>query len=95
MANPQILLAGLRDYQKELERHREVLQLAYNEVSNIGQPFIEVYEGEAAEQFKAGWARTQQKFETYLEETQKINRLLLERMEALGEVVRPEDDLIA
>jgi uncharacterized protein YukE len=94
MANPQVLLNGLQDYHKELDRHRTILREAYDHVRNVGEQFIAGYDGEAAEQFKAGWARTKRNFDLYLDETSRISAMLAERIEHLGGVVLTEDDLI-
>lgn len=94
MADPQRLLTGLEDYHRELTSHLRTVQDEFNAVRNVGEQFITEYEGDAAEQFKAGWARTKQKFDTYTTDTDRISAMLDERIESLRGVAREENDLI-
>ena len=94
MADPQRLLAGLQEYHGALKSHLNTVQEAFNAVRNVGEQFIADYEGNAAEQFKAGWARTKQKFETYMADTDRISVMLDDRIESLRGVAQEETDLI-
>jgi len=48
-----------------------------------------VYEGTAADEFRAGWMRTAQRFQEYIDQTQKIKTFLEKGIEDLSEVDRP------
>lgn len=94
MANSTILLRLLEDYSRVLERHSDSLKIEFNSLDSRWQQFSGVYEGEAAEQFRAGWIRTTHNFEEYIEQTERIHLLLEERIEALREADRAESGLI-
>ena len=88
MADTRILLSGLKDYLDSLMAHLEKLQASFEELSSRWSALSSVYEGNAADQFRAGWMNTTENFTEYIEETRKISDLLEERIEALGEADR-------
>ena len=85
----RILLAGLQEYQRVLEKHLSSLINEFQQLDNSWKQFSSVYEGTAADEFRAGWMRTAQCFQEYIEQTQKIKTFLEKGIEDLGEVDRP------
>jgi hypothetical protein len=63
-------------------------------VRGVAEQFIAEYDGDAAEQFKSGWARTKEMFEVYMTDTDRIGAMLGERIESLQGVVQDEPDLL-
>lgn len=94
MADTRILLAGLEEYHRVLGHHVSQLSSEFQTLAGIWSRFDTVYEGEAANQFKAGWRRTTQMFQEYLEQTHQISAMLDERIDALRETNRTEGGLI-
>lgn len=94
MADSRILLKGLEDYSRVLEGHSSMLNVQFNYLDSQWRTFSSVYEGEAADQFRAGWTRTAQNFQEYIQQTERIRGLLSERIEALREADRAESGLI-
>jgi uncharacterized protein YukE len=90
----RVLLHGLEEYSRALDRHSLMLKIHFSDVDRHWQQFSSVYEGDAADQFRAGWARTNQNFTEYIEETNRIQRLLEERIAALREADKTEAGLI-
>jgi WXG100 family type VII secretion target len=87
-------LKGLEDYAGVLDRHSSMLNIQFNDLDSHWRTFSSVYEGEAADQFRAGWERTTQNFQEYIQQTERIRGLLRERIEALREADRAESGLI-
>ena len=52
-----------------------------------------VYEGSAAEHFRAGWLRTERMLQDYLATTDRLQPVLRERLDALRETDRPPAEL--
>lgn len=94
MADSTILLRGLEEYSRVLEYHSLMLKTEFDHVDSRWQGFSSVYEGEAADQFRAGWMRTTQNFQEYIEQTERIRLLLRERIDALRDADRAEAGLI-
>lgn len=90
----RVLLAGLEEYSRTLEGHSSRLRVEFDHLDGRWQAFSGVYEGEAADQFRAGWARTAQNFQEYLQQTERIQAVLRERIEALRDADRAESGLI-
>ena len=90
----RLLLAGLEEYSRVLERHTVMLKIEFRNVDSHWDQFSSVYEGDAADQFRAGWIRTAQNFEEYIEQTDRIQRVLEERVAALREANKTESGLI-
>ena len=93
MADSRLLLQGLQDYHQLLERHVIELQAEYDSLLRIWSAFSSVYEGDAADQFKAGWMRTDLNFKDYINATRKISMMLEDRIEALRDANREEGGL--
>ena len=94
MADSRILLAGLEEYRRALGLHLSQLQAEYDHLDNTWRQFSSVYEGDAADQFRAGWMRTAQRFQEYIRQTGMIAGILDERIEHLRETNRTEGGLI-
>lgn len=90
MADSRALYNGLTNYHDALEMHVKNLASEYQEVENMWHRFSAVYEGDAADQFRANWMRTVSTFQEYITQTEQISRLLEERITALGEADRSE-----
>jgi len=84
----RILLAGLKEYQKSLERHLGQLTSEYNQLENRWRAFSSVAEGDYADQFRSGWMRTDARFKDYINQSEKIKVLLSERISDLEDVNR-------
>ena len=95
MTDSRILLAGLEEYHRVLGKHLSNLAGEFQQLDNSWRQFSAVYEGDAADQFREGWIRTAQRFQEYIEQTQKISVLLDERIEQLRAVNKTEGGLIA
>jgi uncharacterized protein YukE len=90
MTNATALLAGLKQYHNSLDRHLADLNSKHQELENSWHRFSEVYEGDAANQFRANWLRTEANFNEYIEQTQKISKMLDERIKELEIANKPE-----
>lgn len=90
MADTRALLSGLEEYLASLNRHIDDLQSEYSHLEMVWRRFAGLYEGEAADQFKEGWARTSQRFRDYIEQTSGIKAALEGRIEALRQANRRE-----
>lgn len=86
VVNTSVLLAGLEEYHKRLTLHVEQLEQEYQQLERRWVAFSAVYEGNAADQFRAGWRRTVDGFRTYVDQSQHISKVLEERIIALREV---------
>jgi uncharacterized protein YukE len=94
LADSTILLRGLEEYSRVLEYHSSMLNVAFDNLDSHWHQFSTVYQGEAADQFRAGWIRTTQNFQEYIEQTARIQLLLRERIEALRDADRAESGLV-
>jgi uncharacterized protein YukE len=90
----RVLLAGLEEYHRVLGKHLSKLMGEYQQLDAQWRRFSAVYEGDAADQFREGWMRTANRFQEYIEQTQKISALLDERIEDLRQANRTESGLI-
>jgi len=90
VADSKVLLNGLIEYRASLERHLNQLRSEYQQVEQRWHIFSAVYEGDAADQFKAGWMRTASRFNEYIERTDAIARILDERIAFLSEANKQE-----
>lgn len=93
MADTRRLLTGLREYHATLTRHHAALRHEYLVLERRYHALQHVYEGDAAEQFKSGWARTHATFQEYMDRGQVIQALLSERIDALEAANRADGDL--
>jgi uncharacterized protein YukE len=94
MADTRVLLNGLVDYHNRLYLHVTQLQQEYQQLEVRWRTFRDVYEGDAAEQFKRGWEHTAAGFQVYIDETQQIMKILEERIGFLGKANQQEHDLL-
>ena len=94
MADSRILLAGLEEYRRVLGQHLSKLTAEFQQLDNSWRQFNAVSEGDYADQFRAGWIRTSQRFQEYIEQTQKISAVLDERIEHLRAANQTEGGLI-
>jgi hypothetical protein len=90
----RLLLSGLEEYSRVIERHSVMLKNEFQSVEARWSQFSSVYEGDAADQFRAGWLRTTLDFHEYILQTDRIRGLLEERIAALREANKSESGLI-
>lgn len=90
VVDSRILLAGLEQYCRALDKHLTNLQAEYQQLDNTWRGFSAVYQGDAADEFREGWMRTAQRFQEYIEQTLRISQILEARIEALRGVNRRE-----
>ena len=91
--NAAVLLAGLEEYRKSLEVHLAKTTSEYTQLEQKWRAFNAVSEGDYANQFRAGWMKTDARFKTYINQSQKIKSLLNERIEALRRFNQQEGGL--
>lgn len=82
------LRLALADYEQALNRHRIRLTDSYVEMEKRYAVLSSVYDGVAADEFKAGWTRTAAAFEAYLERLDRALPMLRERIDILAAVDR-------
>ena len=87
-ANTRLLLNGLKAYRQSLDRHLNGLQAEFASLQSRWHAFSAVFAGDAADEFKPGWARTTASFTEYMSRTQAIAKMLDERIEYLEEANR-------
>jgi len=83
--NTTVLLQGLREYDQSLKRHVADVRTEYLSLEERWQAFSAVYQGTAADQFRAHWERTASAFRNYIDQTQKIEKILEQRIEFLSQ----------
>jgi hypothetical protein len=86
MADPAVLLRALSEYQAGLVRATSRLRESFHEVATCWRMLADTFEGEAADQFRAGWERTAAGFALYSERSTAIAHLLEERLRHLQAV---------
>ena len=79
----RVLLSALEEYHATLRRHLVELRTDFDQTENRWHAFAYHYEGDAADQFKAHWVRTVDRFHEYQNRTDALARVLEERIEAL------------
>ncbi len=67
---------------------------SFNRLDTTWRQFNAVSEGDYAEQFRAGWIRTSDRFQEYIEQTQKISGVLDERVDHLRKLNKTEASLV-
>lgn len=90
MADTKALLAGLIEYRTSLRRHLISLRTEFDHLDNRWRSFNSVYSGDAADQFRAHWERTTERFREYVQHTESIATILDERIEHLTQFERAE-----
>lgn len=78
------------EYRSSLESHLSQLRDEYQQLEHRWHSFSSVYEGNAADQFKDGWARTTSRFREYIDRSSSIIRILDERIQYLQDADRQE-----
>ncbi len=91
MADTRVLLKGLEKYQEQLSKHVARLQQDYQELETRWTAFRNVYEGNAADEFKGKWEQTRRGFQEYVEQTQQIMQVLKDRIDALRKADQQEN----
>ena len=86
----RLLLKGLEDYRKSLDRHLKELNTEFRVTEQRSRALYSVYTGDAADEFKKYWSVTVSRFQEYLTRTQRISAMLDERIEYLREYNRQE-----
>ncbi len=90
MADTRRLLNGLVEYRSSLDRHLATLRTEFDALQSRWQAFSAVYEGDAADEFKPGWAQTTARFNEYITRTTAIAHMLDNRIERLREANKRE-----
>jgi len=85
----QRLAEALGEYLQALERKAAVLRGELDPLKRSWTAFSTVYEGSAADHFRAGWLRTEQMLEDYLATSARLQPILRERLDALRDAARP------
>jgi hypothetical protein len=93
VADTRVLLQGLEEYHSTLRRHLIEVRTEFAQVERQWQVFSSVYESDAADQFRAKWLRTVQRFEEYIQRSENISRVLEERIDYLRELNAPDSSL--
>ena len=92
-ADPQILAAALDEYEAALARQVAMLRGELGPLQRSWGALSAVYEGAAAEQFRAGWLKTERMLEDYLSTAERLRPLLRERLEALHRAGNPDPNV--
>lgn len=85
MYDSKRLLRGLVQYQQSLEVHLNRLKSEYEQLQRCWKAFNAASEGNYAEQFRAGRIKTDARFQSYINQSQKINSFLEERIQFIIE----------
>jgi hypothetical protein len=80
----RVLLTRLIAYRKSLESHLNQIGNDYIQLENRWRIFNAVAEGNYADQFRAGWGKTDAQFKSYNSQSLKIKSFLDERIEYLA-----------
>jgi len=86
----RLLLQGLEDYRKALDRHLKKLDTEFHVLEQRWVALNAVYTGDAADEFRKYWMVTIARFNEYITRTRRISEMLDERIEALQEFNRSE-----
>jgi len=86
----RLLLRGLEDYRKALDRHLKKLETEFRVLEQRWAGLNAVYTGDAADEFRRYWLVTTARFNEYLIRTRRISEMLDERIEALRAFNRSE-----
>jgi uncharacterized protein (DUF885 family) len=86
----RLLLRGLEDYRKALDRYLKKMNTEFNVMEQRWRALNAVYTGDAADEFRKHWSVTAARFKEYLTRSQRIASMLDERIESLREYNRRE-----
>lgn len=90
MADVGGLARALHAYAAELDRHTGAVTSALAQLERSLARLEGVYDGTAAREFVAHWARTTESLRTYEEGARAIRRILAERVRTLERADRAE-----
>lgn len=90
--NMRLLLAGLQAYDEHLHRHVANLEAEYQALEQRWYALNSIYDGDGADQFRAGWQRTTEGFAEYKEQVRQIADILSERIEHLKKAEQAESN---
>lgn len=85
------LVSCLRDYQATLERHQADVAACRERLEHALVRLASVYDGVAAREFAARWARTARELKGYHDGTRAIGAVLAARLSSLEEADHPEE----
>lgn len=80
MSDTRVLLQGLVEYSRSLEKLTFGMVHEFSQLEVRWLALNEVYDGDAAEQFRAGWLRTVERFRAYQDGLDALGRALTERI---------------
>ncbi|MBA3531142.1 MAG: hypothetical protein H0T73_04385 [Ardenticatenales bacterium] len=83
----------MEEYHRSVRRHLIELRTEFGQVESRWHAFSAVYEGDAADQFRAHWLGTVERFREYIERTESIAAVLEERIEHLRAVNQTDSSL--
>ena len=83
-----VLRERLEEYAEQLEHQRITLQHDFDDLTKQWLALSQVYEGQAAEQFRVAWRKQMEAFDAYLNAAGRISPILRERIEALWDADR-------
>jgi hypothetical protein len=81
--NVDVLRERLKEYSKSLGKHLTQVREEYTQLENRWRSFNSVAAGDYADQFRAGWMRTDAQFKAYIDQSQNIKAFLDERISEL------------
>jgi uncharacterized protein YukE len=90
--NSHALATALDEYQAALARQVATLRGELEPLQRSWAALSAVYEGTAAEHFRAGWLRTERMLDDYLATAERLRPFLSERLDALRDADRPNSD---
>jgi len=90
MTNVDVLLPKLREYRSVLQNQVRRMREEYNELAKRWSNFSAVYEGAAADQFRAGWIQTVRHFNDYMDVTERILAILESKIAELEKLAQAD-----
>lgn len=84
--NVDVLRQRLKDYSESLGKHLVQVREEYTQLENRWRSFNSVAAGDYADQFRAGWIKTDAQFKAYIDQSQKIKAFLDERIRKLDDM---------
>lgn len=88
MADTRTLINGLREYRDSLKQHGQILKSQFADLQTQWYRLSQIYHGEGADQLRGHWSKTVEFFNDYIDQTQRIHELLLDRLESLEDFDR-------
>lgn len=74
------LRVGLNEYNKSLEKHRQLLNHAHKDMENSFRALMSVYGGDKAKEFLFSVKKTNEWFESYIQNLDKLSKHLDSRI---------------